>query len=441
MLHKKMKALILPKKESDDQGLSSQIQSVAVPHLAEELRRIYSIVNPLGYFNLSFLSKGKRGYVFLANYKGKRVCIKSRNPKSAIDTLYNEFSFLKRLKEYNIAPKPIESHSAFISMEYIKGLVLEDFITTLSSGKSNLKKTNATDKSLKSNQTKNEEKYTKTYLKTHAKTKIILLLWELIDQMLLLDSLGINKLEMTHPTKHIIVKTEKSNSKKNDWIFKPLLIDFERARFSKNPKNLTQFISYITSKKMIGLLEGSGLKINKDALIKLVKKYKDFAKSFTESETNSKTFAKSNSFSFHNPIEPIGSISSNLKKGKTPKSPLENEEISLMLKKQIWLRPSSFSEKVLSETLLIPKGKVVSYSYIAKRLKTRAFQAVGIALSKNPFAPIVPCHRVICSNGFLGGFNGGYEKSKIKENLLKSEGIETYKIGAKTFIPKRYFLN
>lgn len=69
----------------------------------------------------------------------------------------------------------------------------------------------------------------------------------------------------------------------------------------------------------------------------------------------------------------------------------------------------------------VPKGKVTTYKEIAKALNTKAYRAVGNAMNKNPYAPQTPCHRVIKSNGEVGGFQSGV-KNKIK--MLKAEGIE-----------------
>lgn len=81
----------------------------------------------------------------------------------------------------------------------------------------------------------------------------------------------------------------------------------------------------------------------------------------------------------------------------------------------------SFAEIVWRATKLIPKGRVATYSQIAKIIgKPLASRAVGNALNKNPYAPIVPCHRVIRSDGSVGGFALG---SKSKINLLKKEGV------------------
>jgi len=89
----------------------------------------------------------------------------------------------------------------------------------------------------------------------------------------------------------------------------------------------------------------------------------------------------------------------------------------------------NFQEKVWKLTSRIPKGKVSTYKEIAHALHTRAYRAVGTALKANPFAPKVPCHRVIASNGLLGGY-AGKMKSKKKIALLRREGVKVknYKI-------------
>lgn len=80
----------------------------------------------------------------------------------------------------------------------------------------------------------------------------------------------------------------------------------------------------------------------------------------------------------------------------------------------------SFNEKVYKLCKRIPKGKISTYKEIANALNTKAYRAVGNALNKNPYAPEVPCHRVIGSNGDLVGFASGL---KNKSKLLKKEGI------------------
>ena len=80
----------------------------------------------------------------------------------------------------------------------------------------------------------------------------------------------------------------------------------------------------------------------------------------------------------------------------------------------------SFNEKVWAMTTRIPRGKVATYGDIAKALGGNAYRAVGNALNKNPFAPKVPCHRVVGSDGSLTGFAGGIAK---KREMLAREGV------------------
>jgi methylated-DNA-[protein]-cysteine S-methyltransferase len=83
------------------------------------------------------------------------------------------------------------------------------------------------------------------------------------------------------------------------------------------------------------------------------------------------------------------------------------------------LRGTDFQLKVWSELKKIPYGKTISYLELAKRIgNDKASRAVGGANGKNPVSIIVPCHRVIGSNGKLTGFAGGVD---IKEKLLNFE--------------------
>ncbi len=81
-----------------------------------------------------------------------------------------------------------------------------------------------------------------------------------------------------------------------------------------------------------------------------------------------------------------------------------------------------FADKVYKLCSRIPRGKVSTYREIAKAMRTKAYRAVGQALKCNPYAPKVPCHRVVASDGSLGGFNGKMNSRK-KELLLKKESV------------------
>jgi methylated-DNA-[protein]-cysteine S-methyltransferase len=81
---------------------------------------------------------------------------------------------------------------------------------------------------------------------------------------------------------------------------------------------------------------------------------------------------------------------------------------------------SPFQRKVWKLTQEIPYGEVRSYKWIAKRLGSKGYRAVGQALAHNPFPLIIPCHRVIREDKSLGGFSAGLE---IKRKLLRKERI------------------
>jgi methylated-DNA-[protein]-cysteine S-methyltransferase len=82
---------------------------------------------------------------------------------------------------------------------------------------------------------------------------------------------------------------------------------------------------------------------------------------------------------------------------------------------------SSFNERCYAILMKVPRGKVTTYKALANALGTKAYRAVGNAMNKNPYAPKVPCHRVIGSNGALVGFASGLEK---KRKILEREGIK-----------------
>ncbi len=86
----------------------------------------------------------------------------------------------------------------------------------------------------------------------------------------------------------------------------------------------------------------------------------------------------------------------------------------------------SFSDRVYDLLRRVPEGRVTTYKEIAHALKSKAYRGVGQALKRNPYAPEVPCHRVIATSGRIGGFRGKRAGATIQEkiNMLKSEGIK-----------------
>lgn len=82
---------------------------------------------------------------------------------------------------------------------------------------------------------------------------------------------------------------------------------------------------------------------------------------------------------------------------------------------------SILQQKVLNIVKKIPKGETLSYKKVAVLAGNKnAYRAVGNILNKN-YNPEIPCHRVVCSNGKLGGYNRG---KQTKINLLKKEGVK-----------------
>ena len=88
----------------------------------------------------------------------------------------------------------------------------------------------------------------------------------------------------------------------------------------------------------------------------------------------------------------------------------------------------SFNQKIYTLLKKVPKGKITTYKALAEAAGTKAYRAVGQAMNKNPYGilnckgkKMVPCHRVVASNGHLHGFAHGLKK---KAELLRKEGVE-----------------
>ncbi len=84
-----------------------------------------------------------------------------------------------------------------------------------------------------------------------------------------------------------------------------------------------------------------------------------------------------------------------------------------------------FSERCYALLKRVPKGKITTYKILAETLNTKAYRAVGMAMKSNPFPIRIPCHRVICSNGFIGSYTSKNKKDIQKKiALLKAEGVK-----------------
>ena len=171
---------------------------------------------------------GKRGVIIKGKYRNKIVGIKIKKEESyAQGTIEIEAKFLKILNKHNIGPKLVMHKNNFLMYEFVNGKFIEEFV--------------------KSNNKKN----------------ILIVLKNVYEQMYKMDELGINKFEMHHPLKHIIIE-------KNT----PVLIDFERCRHTDDPKNVSQFCDFLISKTFNELLATKDILIKKENMIELAKNYK-----------------------------------------------------------------------------------------------------------------------------------------------------------------------
>lgn len=118
-----------------------------------------------------------------------------------------------------------------------------------------------------------------------------------------------------------------------------------------------------------------------------------------------------------------------------------NDEGNESYQREMSRAVTAFEQRVYDQVSLVPEGRVTTYAEMSKALDCHSAQAIGQALKRNPFAPEVPCHRVIRANHTIGGYAGqtGGEKLALKLSLLKSEGVE-FDSGGKLVSPEKLFL-
>ena len=101
---------------------------------------------------------------------------------------------------------------------------------------------------------------------------------------------------------------------------------------------------------------------------------------------------------------------------------------SIRILQRAYQECTPFQRKVYKAILKIPPGEVRSYAWVAKKIdRPKAARAVGQALKRNRWAPMIPCHRVIASDGNLGGYSapGGLRRKLL---LLTREGLEGHRV-------------
>ena len=191
--------------------------------------------------SIKYFAKGKRGIIYIGNYKNKKVAIKIKNPESeAILRTNNEIKYLVILNKKNIGPKLLFYCKDYLVYKFIEGINISEFL----------------ERTIKNNSIKKiNDKNNKIILK---------IIKNILNQMFALDQLKVNKEEMSHPQKHIII------DKKNN----PILIDFERMHYTIKPSNVTQFCDFLVSNNMLNTLRSNKININKNDIINAAKIYK-----------------------------------------------------------------------------------------------------------------------------------------------------------------------
>ena len=182
-----------------------------------------------GISDVRYFAKGHRGLLYTGLYKGSKIAIKAKNPKSdAVGRVENEWKWLEKLNKKGIGPKLLFKTEEYFVYEFVNGSLIAD--TFKESGKTAIKR----------------------------------IIREIFRQLFILDSLKIDKEEMHHPFKHIIVRNDK-----------PVMIDFERMHYSQNPKNVTQFCQFLMHSAIAEILRSKKIKIDRDGLVQLAKIYKN----------------------------------------------------------------------------------------------------------------------------------------------------------------------
>lgn len=82
-----------------------------------------------------------------------------------------------------------------------------------------------------------------------------------------------------------------------------------------------------------------------------------------------------------------------------------------------------FQARVYEALLQVQKGHVTTYKELGAAINCNSSQAIGQALKRNPFAPTIPCHRVVKTDLTLGGFGGSFTKAPEKKTMLEQEGV------------------
>ena len=194
-----------------------------------------------GMEKIAFFAQGKRGRIFTGRWN-KNITVKShfskkelvkvalkveREDSIAIERLANEAKWLQRLNKEEIGPHFLFAGKNYVGYEFVEG------------------------------------RHIMGWMEKASREEVIWLLKDVLEQCYLMDKMGVNKEEMHHPVKHILVNGEN----------RPILIDFERCVQTEHPQNVTQFVEFWC--RIGEVLQKKGIVLAKEKLRQMAKGYKD----------------------------------------------------------------------------------------------------------------------------------------------------------------------
>ncbi|TKJ17047.1 hypothetical protein CEE44_00745 [Candidatus Woesearchaeota archaeon B3_Woes] len=202
--------------------------------------------------NIKYFTKGHRGILYTGEYKGKKVVIKAKLPESKAEgRIENEGKWIKRLNKKGVGPKLIKATKDYFFYYFVDGEFFIDYAKALKKPKRFF------------GAQKNSNNFYRGLKKNKESKKIILkIIQNVLDQCYVMDGMNVDKEEMHHPLKHIIVDKKQ----------KVTLLDFERCHIVDYGKNVTQFVVFLM--RLREFLAEYDIKIDQDKLIALAKLYK-----------------------------------------------------------------------------------------------------------------------------------------------------------------------
>ncbi|MBN1544444.1 methyltransferase [Candidatus Woesearchaeota archaeon] len=194
--------------------------------------RFRKLLEAKGLTRIAQLGKGHRGLIFTGMLDRKKVTVKvQRQDIDAKGTVDNEVRQLKRLNRHGIGPKLLFYGKDYFAYDYICGDFIRQYFD-----RADVRKKDVVD-----------------------------VLKKVFEQMYVMDHLGLNKEEMHHPVKHIIVG--KGN--------RPVMLDFERCRRRAKPHNVTQFAQFVISGKLLPHLRRHNINVNMLDMLNRARKYSE----------------------------------------------------------------------------------------------------------------------------------------------------------------------